>query len=87
MPSTDFIDDTHYNEYSDDDDEPVVEQPLHIQDWMEYYSNDLLNMWMSIVAYREDTYLSNSIMNQASFADFCEFAYAFSDGMKSRRAT
>ena len=87
MPSTDFIDDPYYNEFSDEDDDGDVEQPLHIQDWMDYYSNDLLNMWMSLSTYRQDTYLTDALLSGASFHDFCEFVYRFSDGLRSRRAT
>ena len=100
MPSTDFVDENAYNDYSDDD-EYEEPQPLDIQNWMDWYSNDLLNMWMGLRTYREDTYLTSSLMGEASedtyltsslmgeatFNDFCEFVYRFSHGFKSNRAT
>jgi hypothetical protein len=86
MPSTDFVDEHAYNDYSDDDDyeEP---QPLDIQNWMDWYSNDLLNMWMGLQAYREDTYLTGALMGDATFHDFCEFVYRFSHRFPSNKAT
>ena len=86
MPSTDFVDDHPYNDYSDDDEEPEP-MPLEFQEWLDWYSNDLLNMWMGIRAYRDDTYLNTSLMNYANFNDFCEFVYQFSHGYPSNRAT
>tara|TARA_R110002072_G_scaffold13429_1_gene56437 strand:+ start:15785 stop:16045 length:261 start_codon:yes stop_codon:yes gene_type:complete len=86
MPSTDFVDENAYNDYSDDD-EREEPQPLDIQNWMDWYSNDLLNMWMGLRTYREDTYLTNSLMGDATFHDFCEFVYKFSHGFQSNKAT
>ena len=86
MPSTDFVDENAYNDYSDDD-EYEEPQPLDIQNWMDWYSNDLLNMWMGLRTYREDTYLTSSLMGEATFNDFCEFVYRFSHGFQSNRAT
>ncbi len=86
MPSTDFVDEHAYNEYSDEEEDTGPEQ-LDIQNWMDWYSNDLLNMWMGLRTYREDTYLTTSLMGDATFHDFCEFVYSFSHGFPSNRAT
>jgi hypothetical protein len=87
MPSTDFIDEHPHNEYSDDDEEDTGPEQLDIQNWMEWYSNDLLNMWMGLRAYREDTYLTHALMKDATFHDFCEFVYHFSHKYPDRHAT
>lgn len=86
MPSSNFVDEHAYEDYSDDEieSEPV---PLDIQNWIDYYSNDLLNMWMGLRTYRQDTYLSSTLMSDATFNDFCEFVYNFSSGFPDRRAT
>jgi hypothetical protein len=86
MPSIDYVDEHAYNDYSDDDDE-IETTPLDTQNWIDWYSNDLLNMWMGLRVYREDTYLTNDLMKDASFHDFCDFVYKFSHGFPSNRAT
>lgn len=86
MPSSNFVDEHAYEDYSDDEIESES-VPLDIQNWMDYYSNDLLNMWMGLRTYRQDTYLSSTLMSDATFNDFCEFVYNFSHGFPDRRAT
>lgn len=86
MPSTDFVDEHAFNEYSDDEEDTGPEQ-LDIQNWMDWYSNDLLNMWMGLRAYREDAYLTHALMKDATFQDFCEFVYHFSHKYPDRHAT
>ena len=53
-------------------------EPLHPEDWQDWNSQHLLNMWMSIREYRETC----GLLQLASFNDFCNFAYEFS--LKSR---
>lgn len=86
MPSTNFVDDHVYNEYSDEEEDSGPEQ-LDIQNWMDYYSNDLLNMWMGLRTYRDDTYLGHALMGDATFHDFCEFVYNFSHKYPDKHAT
>jgi len=58
-------------------------EPMEFEDWVEWYSNDLMNMWMSIRAYREDSGTSSYILKGASYTDFCQFCYQFSSGWPS----
>jgi hypothetical protein len=46
-------------------------EPLDPESWQDWYSEDLLNMWMSIRQYKEDHY----ICDKATFNSFCEWAY------------
>lgn len=88
MPSSDFIDDYTYNDYSDEEEEfETTPEQLDIQNWTDWYSNDLLNMWMGLRAYREDSGLSHALMSMANFSDFCEFVYNFSHKFPDRHAT
>jgi hypothetical protein len=57
------------------DDEP---EPLDPESWMDWNSEHLLNMWMSLRQYREDNYVNNTMMNLATFNDFCHFVMRFS---------
>jgi hypothetical protein len=45
---------------------------------MDWNSEHLLNMWMSLRQYREDNYIHNTMLNCATFNDFCHFVMKFS---------
>lgn len=62
------------------DEEEVAEEygPLHPEDWMDFNSTHLLNMWMSLRQYREENYINNTILNFATYNDFCHFVMNFS---------
>ena len=78
------------NEYRDDAlfdgndvDETYDEQEDHDlmldpQDWHDWHSEDVLNMWMSLRQYLEDNHLNSTLMKDASFHDFAEFVRQFS---------
>ena len=69
------------NDYSDDEnDDFIPPKRLTIDDWTTWYSEDLLNMWFSLVQYREDSGRKHDIMKNATYTDFCEFCYHFSHG-------
>jgi hypothetical protein len=73
---------THNNEYSsDDEDDTIYNRPLQYDDWVTWYSNDLMNLWMSMKAYREDTGNVYTFLNRMEWTDFCEFCYNFSSKM------
>ncbi len=69
-----------------DEDERIVprNKPMRYDDWSTWYSRDLLNMWMGMKAYSQDSGVNNYIMNECSFTDFCEFCYEFSSKFPSR---
>jgi hypothetical protein len=70
----------HYeDEHFHEDTEPPP-QRLTFDEWCCWYSNDLLNMWMSLVQYRQDSGLTHYVMKEANYNDFCNFAYQTSHG-------
>ena len=77
----DEFNDGNVGDFFDGDEE--VEPPpsrMSIENWEEWFSRDLMNMWMSLRQYREDANVSNYIMNGCSYSEFVEFCYAFSHG-------
>ena len=68
---------------SDDDDDTIYNHPLEYQDWVTWYSDDLMNLWMSMKAYREDTGNQPYLLDQMDWNDFCEFCYNFSSKLPS----
>ena len=78
-----YVEDVHSNrnDYSSDDEnetEHPRNHPLEYQDWITWYADDLMNMWMSFKTYREDTGNVDHFLNNMQWTDFCEFCYAFS---------
>lgn len=63
----------------DQEDEPPPTQ-MSLDEWICWFSRDLMNMWMSLRQYREDASVSSYIMPYATYSDFCEFCYQMSDG-------
>jgi hypothetical protein len=59
-------------------------QPMDFEDWCEWFSVDLLNMWMSLRTYGQEASTSAYILTHAEFNDFCHFCYQFSRGYPSR---
>ena len=71
----------HQNNNNSDDDDLIAlprNRPMLYDDWITWYSNDLMNMWMGMKAYREDSGTSTYIMDQCEYDDFCRFCYEFS---------
>ena len=58
-------------------------RPLCFDDWITWYSNDLMNLWMSMRVYCEDTGNQPYLLDQMSWTDFCEFCYNFSSKLPS----
>jgi len=61
--------------YDEQEDRDLVLGP---QDWHDWHSEDVLNMWMSLRQYIEDNNLNSTLMNKASFHNFAEFVRQFS---------
>ena len=61
--------------YDEQEDRDLVLGP---QDWHDWHSEDVLNMWMSLRQYIEDNNLNSTLMNNASFHNFAEFVRQFS---------
>ena len=68
------------NDYSDEEDDYEPHGKLTVDEWTTWYSEDLMNMWMSLTQYREDSGRKHAIMKNASYTDFCEFCYHSSHG-------
>ena len=83
--TTNNQDPSNTTENTSDDDELIISRnrPLDFDTWTTWYSNDLMNMWMSLRAYREDSYTGNYILDQGDYSSFCEFCYEFSSKFAS----
>jgi hypothetical protein len=73
---------TLVNDYDNNGDESDVYagRYLSFDDWVDWYHNDLVNMYRVLTVYREDAYVTNLIMENAMFEDFCWFCYNYSSG-------
>jgi hypothetical protein len=78
-----YIADAH-TEDMDLDDESMEETPLprnlplDYQDWITWYSDDLMNMWLSLKQYSQDSGNQYTLLDGMEWTDFCEFCYRFS---------
>ena len=72
------VDSTEGYSSSDEERLPSRNRPMSYDEWITWYSNDLMNMWMGMRAYREDSGTSTYIMDQCEYDDFCRFCYEFS---------
>ena len=63
------------SESSDDEDDLEFDQ----EEWQDWNSEELLNLWMSIVEYHENWYLP---LNR-NFNQFCEFVFSEEDEEQS----
>lgn len=69
--SYDIVQDDAYEPQDIDDlDDELVLDPESWQDWN---SEHILNMWMGLRAYLEDNHLTNTMMTNVTFHDFCTF--------------
>jgi len=69
----------YQSDYSDDENPEDGDRWMTCDEWTVWHSQDLMNMWMSLRAYREDSGTTNSILKMATYTDFCEFCYHFSN--------
>jgi hypothetical protein len=71
-----YYDEIEHELYAyDSQDDEFTENHLSPEDWQDLNSQELLNLWMSIVEYHENWYLPlNKTFNQ-----FCEFVYVGSE--------
>ena len=66
----------------------VVKGSLSLEDWIEWHSADLMNMWSGIVAYIEDVCLMRDmLLPYSDYYDFCEYCYENSTKIRSKNAT
>lgn len=69
-----FFESTHDDQDDQDDNEAI----LSPEDWHDWHSEDVLNMWMSLRQYLEDNHLKSTLLNNAEFHNFAEFVRIFS---------
>jgi hypothetical protein len=69
--------------FDGDQEEELPPTRMHIEDWITWYSGDLMNMWMSLRQYLSDASISSFILPSATFHEFCEFCYRYSDGTRN----
>jgi hypothetical protein len=89
MPIIKPSDDHYYHpDYTDDNgDEDIYDMHLDFLQWQEWYQQDLMNMWMGMRGYCDNSYLRGTLMGGMEYNDFCEFVYYFSTQASSRHAT
>jgi hypothetical protein len=62
----------HESEFDDNTaDDDTRDDPLGPEDWQDWHSENLLNMWMSLREYHETQYLRAP----GTFNSFCEWVY------------
>lgn len=61
-----------FGEFSSDDDSIDDDIELDQEEWQDWNSEELLNLWMTIVEYHENWYLP---LNR-NFNQFCEFVFS-----------
>jgi hypothetical protein len=62
-------------DYSDNENETNIQEPLHITDWELKYQEELRYMWGILQQYLYDSCMSHLILKFASYDDFVEFAF------------
>ena len=67
-----------YTDVTEDDDDLDYEEEFTPQDWHDWNSEHLLNMWFSLRQYIDDNHLSSTFMRDATFHNFVEFVRMFS---------
>jgi hypothetical protein len=75
----DYYDEIEHELYSYDspyDEDEQQRNRLSPEDWQDMHSQELLNIWMSIVEYHEDWYLPLT----KTFNQLCEFVYYEQEG-------
>jgi hypothetical protein len=66
-----MMSDYEYTSNSESESDDEIFKEFCQEDWQDWNSEVLLNLWMSIVEYHENWYLPL----HRSFNDFCEFVY------------
>lgn len=66
-----YFDEIEFELFQYEDDSDSEEYELDPEEWQDFYSEDLLNVWMSIVEYHENWY----IPLKKTFNQMCEFIF------------
>lgn len=91
MPIIKASDDYHFHpdptDENDSQDDDIYDTLLDYQQWQEWYQTDLMNMWMGMMGYCDQSYLRSPLMGPMTYHNFCEFVYTFSSRTSSRFAS
>lgn len=70
---SDYFDEIEYElfQYDDDDLQEDAEIKIDQEEWQDMNSEDLLNVWFTIIEYHEENYLPL----RKTFNQMCEFVY------------
>ena len=68
---------------TESDDEEFTQEQLSPEDWQDWNSEELLNLWMSIVQYHEEWYLPL----RRTFNEFCDFVFVGQEDESLDRGT
>ena len=79
--------DTHQISEEDGDLSNFSNVELNFEDWTQWYSVDIQNMWASVQTYVRDTCLHNHLMVDMDYADFCKMCYEFSSKYPSKNSS
>jgi hypothetical protein len=71
---------TNEDQVDIDDYEDRHPEPMEFEFWSDWYSRDLMNLWMSLRTYTRDAGVSSYLLTNATYSDFVEFVYRFSHG-------
>ena len=82
-PANEFYNGDDGDYFDGDQEEMLPPTRMHIEDWVAWYSSDLMNMWMSLRQYTSDSSISSYILSDAGYNDFCSFCYQYSDGTRN----
>jgi len=59
-------------------------RPLDYEMWCTWFSTDLMNLWMTFKAYREDSGNLHYLLDDCSYQSFCRFCYDHSSKLPSK---
>lgn len=71
---------------SSDDEELIIphNKPLDYDTWCTWYSNDLMNLWMSMKTYREDSGNAHCFLDEIDYYSFSRYCYHHSSKLRSK---
>jgi len=79
-----FADQAQDNPDSSDDDDMDENhwgpwrRPVGEENWIDWHSSDLWNMWSLVHDYSQSTGITANVLQFANFTDFCEWCYDMS---------
>ena len=88
-----YLQETKHSETDDNNDSPRGDdderniprnKPLPYDMWCTWFSNDLMNLWMTFRAYREDTGNEPYLLDDCSYESFTRFCYNHSSKYPSK---